>query len=122
MTEWCRGCGSYLSPLFSDSCPTCGVLQGEVLKDEGQRSVASKNSAWVARMRIRADTLAQMLTTVTTDDLQEIAEKTNDLPTHQNAWGVIFLDNTWEAVGFRKSRRPKARHRIIREWRKKDDQ
>jgi hypothetical protein len=93
---------------------------GARLKEQGQKQVEEHNRPWIDWMRMQARFLAKKDGTVTTDDLQDIADWWNRHPKHPNAWGSVFKEG-FERVGYTKSRRPKARCRVISVWKIKEN-
>ena len=104
--------------------------QGELalalrLKKEGQEQVERNNKEFVETMRSVAVQLGRRQNWVTTDDLQEWADREGFYPKSHNVWGTIIipgreLDESglkWEAVGTMISERPSAHGRPIRKWR-----
>ena len=95
-------------------------------RDKGIARVKSKNSNFVETMRGVARMLAHKRPdkTVTADDLRGWYDKNHntyiDDPTHYNAWGAIFCNNSdFEFVGYVKSTQKQGHGNIIRRWRLK---
>jgi hypothetical protein len=95
---------------------------GERLKEQGQKQVEEHNRQWIDWMRMQARFLAEKNGVVSTDDLQDLADWWNRHPGHPNAWGAIFRDAGFARVGYTKSRRPKARCRVISVWKLKENE
>lgn len=85
------------------------------MKQHGMFSVEQNNREFIDEMRRQARRIATRRGVVTSDDLHAYADRRGMSPTHPNAFGAIFRSG-FNAVGFRVSERPAARHRVIREW------
>lgn len=90
--------------------------QGRALKEDGLASVAENNTVFLAVMRAEARRISETRGWVTSDDLRVYASQQNIEPTHQNAWGAVFLGRCWKVVGRRKSAVPQGHSREIKIW------
>ena len=93
---------------------------GEDRRRDGQSSVETSNSNFVALMRNHAVSIATKFGKVTSDDLREYAKNHAIVPSHPNAWGSIFrgkiLGHRWIVVGRMKSQFKTNHAREIRVW------
>lgn len=92
------------------------MTDGAQLKLDGLEAVESNSSRWVDRMRERARTLVEHHGQVVIDDLRFLADRYDDHPHHQNAWGSIFRKG-WECIGRRNSTYKSNHAREIKVWR-----
>lgn len=90
--------------------------QGRSLKEDGLASVSENNTVFLAQMRAEAKRISEIRGWVTSDDLRVYASQHNIEPTHQNAWGAVFLGACWKVVGRRKSAVPESHNREIKIW------
>ena len=90
--------------------------EGRVLKDDGLAGVADNNIAFLAVMRAEARRIYETRGWVSSDDLRVYASQQNLEPTHQNAWGAVFLGRCWKVIGRRKSAVPESHNREIKIW------
>lgn len=90
--------------------------EGRVLKEEGITSVSENNTEFLALMRAEAIRISQSRGWVSSDDLRVYASQHNIEPTHQNAWGAVFLGACWKVIGRRKSAVPESHNREIKIW------
>lgn len=89
---------------------------GEKLRDDGVKQVSEHNKAFISCMRAIADYLINRDGQTTTDDLRMYAEAHDIKPSHHNAWGCIFREKKYKAIGHIKSIYASNHAREIKIW------
>jgi hypothetical protein len=93
----------------------------EQMKLAGMDQSARKHKPDLTRAQMVAQMLGMDGTIVTADDVRKGFFEHYDRPLKiGNAIGSLFADGKWELVGYVKSKRPEARHRVIQTWRLKE--
>jgi len=82
----------------------------------GIRRVAEHNETWLERARKQARMIDMVYAKVSSADVREWADETNDHPDHPNAWGALFRGGGWRCVGRVKTRHADGHAREIKLW------
>lgn len=91
-------------------------MTGDEQRQIGLSLVSLNAGEFVDRMREYARDVCSTSGVVTTDELREYAERIGISPHHRNAWGAVFRRPEFRPVGYRPSRLPSNRARVIRVW------
>jgi hypothetical protein len=89
---------------------------GEALRDKGVERVSRGSPGFLYLMREKAREICRIKGEVCSDDLRVYAAGEGIKPRHPNAWGAVFRESGWEAVGAKKSKVPSCHARMIRIW------
>lgn len=111
--------GDEMTQISLFSSPALNRIAGQELKERGIERVAEKNEAVLEALRAKAREIATLQGSVTSDDVREYGDSMGFTLTHPNAYGAIFRNGGFEAIGWTESRIPSNHARPIRVWRVK---
>lgn len=94
------------------------LTEGEHRRDLGIEKVTSHNGNWLATARLTAEGIARRHGKVSSDELREVLG--DHQPDHPNAYGSVFRDKRFQAIGFKKSENPSRHAGMIRVYRLAD--
>lgn len=92
------------------------LLESIKRRDEGIDRVTNNNQVFIETMRSYARRIIRLSGSVTSDQLRSIAFQTGLEPSSHNAWGAIFRNKEFKAIGYCHSRIPSNHGRLIRRW------
>jgi hypothetical protein len=90
--------------------------EGKLRKKVGLDSVSYRNQFFLNEVRHWAISRSNWNGSVSIEDVRDWADSMGLVPSHPNAWGVVFKGKHWKPCGECKNTIPSTHHRRILLW------